>query len=86
MDLGHARRKRQKQQPESTTVGKIDLRKNRKFSNLQPTDDGSLEVSVEDLSNGNSEAYCGSLIIAADGYNSAVSVEAEKLCVVLWLS
>ena len=42
----------------------------------QPLDEeeGWLEVTVEDLSNGNSETYCGSLVIAADGYNSAVGL------------
>ena len=55
--------------------GRIELKKNRKFSNLVPREDGSLEVSVKDLSSGKTEAYCGNLIVAADGFNSAVCLQ-----------
>lgn len=65
---------RQTQQQPSTKVGSIDLKKNRKFSNLLPRDDGSLEVSVEELTSGTTETYCGALIVAADGFKSAVRV------------
>ena len=58
---------------QSSNVGSIELLKQRKFSNLVPKDDGSLEVSVEDLSSGKTEAYCGALVVGADGFNSAVS-------------
>lgn len=61
-----------RKEQQSSQVGSIDLLKNRKFSNLVPKDDGSLEVSVDDLSSGKTEAYCGALIIGADGFNSAV--------------
>jgi len=52
--------------------GKIDLIKNRKFSNLEPARDGSLEVSVQDLETGTIESYSGNLIVAADGVQSSV--------------
>lgn len=59
--------------PERQQVqGCIVLKKGRKFASVGPQEDGTLEVSVEDLESGTTEAYCGSLIVAADGFNSAV--------------
>ena len=55
------------------TMGCIELKKGRKFINLEPLDDGSLQVCCQDLESGTTENYCGSLIVAADGFKSAVS-------------
>lgn len=52
--------------------GRIELKKSRTFSDLVPLENGSLEVSAKDLPSGKTETYCGNLIVAADGFNSAV--------------
>ena len=51
--------------------GEIQLKKGRQFTEMKEKDDGTIEVSVKG-ENGTTETYSGNLIVAADGYNSAV--------------
>jgi len=64
----------QQQQAANGQVGKIVLKKGRQFASMVPSDDngGPLTVSVQDVENGTVESYDGSLVVAADGYNSEV--------------
>lgn len=52
--------------------GEVQLKKGRKFTDLQPLDDRLLQVHVQDDS-GKMETYSGTLVVAADGYHSSVS-------------
>lgn len=82
----HEQQSARKNSKQTTTVGAIELKKNRIFSNMVPNDvDGSLEVSVENLSSGTTEAYCGNLIVAADGFNSAVRACLADNTKITWL-
>ncbi|CAB9517697.1 Kynurenine 3-monooxygenase [Seminavis robusta] len=53
-------------------VGAIHLKKDRKFASLTPSEDGTVKVAVQEVTTGETETYSGSLIVAADGFNSAV--------------
>lgn len=52
--------------------GEVQVKKGRKFTDMSPKEDGSIEVTVQD-ENGKTETYSGCLIVGADGYNSSVS-------------
>ena len=68
---------RQDSSEKQLEVGRIQLKKNRKFTTLEPVDNGSLQVCVEELTSGEKETYHGSLVVAADGFNSAVGGVAD---------
>ena len=68
----------EQEEARKSAQGKIELKKGRTFTSMTPMDDGTLQVSVEEVASGNVESYSGTLVVAADGYNSAVRCHARK--------
>ena len=75
----------EQQAKKDPSLGCIVLKKGRKFANLQPNpnQDGTLQVTCQDLETGAMEDYSGTLIVAADGFKSAVSTKIWHVRVLL---